>query len=195
MRKPTPTDDEVRLARAESGHASGRRIKNHDGISSDAWCSPPEIASPLLDLYGRPVGCDPCSNERSIIQARRRLTTGGLVLPWGHGADDDDAYANWPYSQNVPWAGKALHELATGRIVELVILCMTATSTTWWRRLMLYPKRNPRVILTKRIKFLGPNGKPVDSSRFEPALIYYGWNNRRFDKTFAHLAMWSTWGR
>ena len=169
--------------------ASGRRDQNHGGISSDSWCSPPEVAVPLFDFWGW-ADCDPCSNERSIIKARKRYTEGGLIKPWL-----EQTYNNNPYSQNEVWADKAIHEMRVGHVAELVILCMTATSTRWWHRYMIEPRRNPRVILTKRLKFLGPGGKPVDSSRFEPALIYYGKRSAAFDRHFAHVAMWSAWGR
>lgn len=184
------TDDDRRLADAAAGRRSGRQIKNHDGISSDAWCSPPVVTNGLRDFFGRPVDVDPCSNERSLVWALRHLTIGGLVLPW-----DEITYANWPYSQNDAWSHKAVAEMKARRVSELVILCMTATSTRWWQSLMLEPKRNPRVLLTKRLKFLGPDGLPVDSSRFEPALIYYGSKSAKFDRTFRHVTMWSTWGR
>lgn len=179
------------LARERAGGVvrAGKQVKDHGGISSDEWCSPRAVTVPLKDFWGR-TDTDPCSNERSIVDAVRALTSGGLVFPWLK-----KTYANWPYSQNEPWASKAVHELGAGNITELVILCMTATSTAWWRSLMLKPRRNPRVIMTKRLKFIGPDGKAVDSSRFEPALIYYGPRARRFDKHFAHIAMWSTWGR
>jgi hypothetical protein len=177
------------LAPAQPPRSAGRKAKDHDGISSDEWCSPPEVGEPLYDFWGY-ADCDPCSNLRSVIRAITVYTTAGLVLPWRR-----KSYANWPYSQNEPWSAKAIAEMKAGRVRELVVLCMTATSTRWWQNLMIEPRRNPRVILTKRLKFLGPGGVPVDSSRFEPALIYYGARTGAFDRHFRHIAMWSTWGR
>lgn len=173
----------------DTRRAHGRKAKDHEGMSSDEYCSPPEIAGPLFDFWGW-ADLDPCSNERSIIKARTIFTTGGLVFPWKR-----KTYENHPYSQNDPWAAKAIAEMKAQRVAELVILCMTATSTHWWQGLMLKPRRNPRVICTKRLGFLGADGKPVDSSRFEPALIYYGARAKAFDKHFGHVARWSTWGR
>ncbi len=158
-------------------------------MTSDEWCTPPEIADPLFEFWGQADG-DPCSNDRSVVRARQRYTFGGLHRPWWK-----KTYQNHPYSKNEPWADKAVHEMRVGNVHELVVLCMTATSTVWWQTFMLKPRRNPRVILTKRLKFLGPDGVPVDSSRFEPALIYYGKNPKKFDRHFKHVAMWSTWGR
>ncbi len=159
-------------------------------MTSDEWCSPPEISVPLFDFWGM-AGGDPCSNDRSVIYAHERYTWGGLIRPWW-----ETTYANWPYSKNEPWSGKAVYEMDHAKnVAELVVLCMFAASTAWWQRLMVTPRRNPRVIATKRLKFLGPDGKPVDSSRFEPALIYYGKHAARFDRAFSSITMWSTWGR
>lgn len=158
-------------------------------MNSDSWCTGPDIAGPLFDFWGE-ADLDPCSNDRSIIRAKATYTWGGLVRPW-HGT----VWQNHPYSTNKPWIDKAIAELTIGRVKELVILCMVATSTGWWSDAMTKPRVNPRVIATKRLKFLGPDGKTQDSSRFEPALIYYGLNPLRFDRYFAKVAMWSTWGR
>lgn len=160
-------------------------------ISSDSLCTPPDILTPLYELYAGRVSCDPCSNEHSLVVADRVLTSGGLVFPWGK-----KTYANWPYSSNDPWVDKAIYEMKIGRVAELVILCMTATSTRWWNKAMVLPRRNPRVMCTKRIKFLGPNGKPLPhGARFDTSLIYYGPNVKKFDRLFSRHAMWSTWGR
>ena len=169
---------------------------------SDCWCSPPEIATPLVDLFGGPVGMDPCSNERSIIQAFVALTHGGLVLPWCTDGVPRTAYENFPYSQGQVWTDKALHELATGNVAELVRLSMMATSSQWWADACLKAERNPRILGLKRLKFISPapesrraGGARRMTCRFEPALMYFGPRPEVFTKTFAHLTRWSTWGR
>ncbi len=169
-----------------------RDFATDDGdISSDSLCTPPEVLDPMYELMGGPVDCDPCSNEHSIVKAKVAYTWGGLIRPWG-----DKTYENQPYSTNEPWIDKSLHEMKVGNVSELLILCMTATSTIWWQKAMLRPRRNPRVICTKRIAFLGPNGKPLKSgARFDTSLIYYGKRQQKFDRLYAHLARWTTWGR
>lgn len=159
-------------------------------MSSDEWCSPPEVGNLLFDFWGY-ADYDPCSNVRSIIKSHDvAIKIGGLVRPY-----KKKTWQNHPYSKNDVWAPKAITELKAGNVRELVILCMTATSTQWWQSLMTKPRRNPRVICTKRLRFLDANGKPVDSSRFEPALIYYGSRTTKFDRCFKPITMWSTWGR
>lgn len=158
-------------------------------MSSDEFATPPKIARPLFQFWGK---CgDPCSNDRSIVQTHDAYTFGGLNRPWWN-----QTYSNWPYSTNEPWTDKAIYEMRIRNVSELVVLCMTAASTVWWKKLMTLPKRNPRVICTGRLKFIGPDGVPTkDTSRFDPALIYYGSRIAKFDREFKHVTMWSTWGR
>ena len=100
---------------------------------SDSWCSPPEIADPLVDFFSGPVDVDPCSNARSIIRARQAYRTGGLVLPWRMAKPvDRTCYENFPYSKGEEWTVKMLYETAVGNVREHVRLCMMATSSCWW---------------------------------------------------------------
>jgi hypothetical protein len=158
-------------------------------MNSDSWCTPPEISVPLERFWGY-ADLDPCSNDRSIIKAHTAYTELGLMLPWKR-----KTWQNHPYSTNEPWADKAIYEMRIGNVEELVVLCMLAASTGWWQKFMVKPRRNPRVICTKRIKFIGPDRVQMDSSRFEPVLIYYGKHVAKFDREFKGVAMWSTWGR
>jgi len=167
---------------------------------SDSWCSPPEITVPLHDLYGE-VDVDPCSNDRSLVAARLKLSRGGLVRPWVLVPRPMTrvVYQNDPYSQAAAWTAKMLHEIEVGHVRELVRLCMMSTSAHWWRDQCLKPKHNPRILGLQRIAFLDPDapkaGMKRMSCRFEPALIYFGPSPRKFERTFAHLTRWSTWGR
>lgn len=168
--------------------------------NSDKWCSPPEIGDPLAQFHGGPVDIDPCSNERSIIQARETYTEGGLVLPWRMRRPVNwTGYQNDPYSECDAWTYKMLLELSLGNIREHVRLCMMATSTRWWEKQCTLPRRNPRILALKRISFLDPDapeaGMKRESCRFEPALVYFGPRAAKFTRAFAHLTRWSTWGR
>jgi hypothetical protein len=170
--------------------------------TSDWWCSPPEVTVPLHDtLFQGPVDIDPCSNVRSIVKSRMALTKGGLILPWWVPDDpgDQTAFENWPYSVSAAWTAKAIYELKVGHVLEIVRLGPAMTSTQWWADGCRLPRRNPRIMFTKRISFLDPfaasAGMRRMTCRFEPALWYYGPNVRRFERAFRHLERWSTWGR
>lgn len=179
--------------------------------NSDSWCTPPAITNPLAMLMGGPVDVDPCSNDRSIVQARLALTTGGLIRPWRLTRPvDRSVYQNDPYSKAAPWTAKMLHEMACDNVKELVRLCMMSTSSQWWADMCMSDHvaldsgktgmvRNPRILALRRIAFLDPfaaeAGLKRQSCRFEPALIYFGSRSKEFDREFKHLTRWSTWGR
>ena len=179
--------------------------------TSDSWCTPPEITEPLEQFMGT-VDVDPCSNERSIVKARMAFTSGGLVRPWRLAVPVKySVYQNDPYSQSGVWTDRMLCELASGRVKELVRLCMMSTSTQWWEAMCKTTDvdvpggrdkvkvRNPKILGIKRVAFLDPEaptaGMKRMSCRFEPALVYFGAYPGMFCREFAHLTRWSTWGR
>lgn len=164
---------------------------------SDQWCSPPEIADALESFCNGPVDVDPCSNAQSVIKARIAYTTGGLLLPWRHPRRTKTVvYENYPYSQGLAWARKAIAEMACGNVHELIRLTMFQSSTQWWADMCMLPRRNPRILGLKRLAFIDPRpGRPRQGCRFEPALTYFGPRIRAFERAFAHLTNWSTWGR
>lgn len=160
-------------------------------FDSDQWCSPKlEIADPLAQFFGGPVGIDPCSNERSVIASKVAYPWGGLTLTWK--TTLGTGYMNNPYSQNLPWAAKAIREMRDGHLIELVTLMMVATSTTWWSDLCHKPRRNPRILCTKRLKFIGDK---KHGARFDTALKYFGPRHKAFEREFKHITRWTAWGR
>jgi hypothetical protein len=168
--------------------------------TGDSWCTPPTIGDPLVELFGGPVDVDPCSNTRSIIQARLAYRRGGLVLPWRLKTPvDRTVYENDPYSKSALWTDKMLRELDLENVAEIVRLSIMATSTEWWEAMCSKPKQNPRILGIKRVAFLDPRperrGMRPEVCRFEPALTYIGHRPEAFTRTFAHLTRWAAWGR
>lgn len=170
--------------------------------STDSWCSPPEVTVPLHDtLYQGPCDVDPASNPRSLVKARLHLYENGLILPWMIPDDpgDRENYENPPYSISAAFTYKLILELKIGHIKSHVRLVPAMTSSQWWADQCTKPRRNPRIIFTKRISFLDPQNPTKHMRRMpcrhEPALVYYGPKPALFDKAFKHLARWSTWGR
>lgn len=162
-------------------------------LPTDHWCSPRSIRDGLLQLFGGPVGCDPCSNERSIIQAEMVMTWGGLHLPWAKPRSRNrTAYMNNPYSSNLPWIKKSNHELTSERLDELVTLMMVAPSTDWWQKKTACKRFNPRLIFTPRLKFIGDQ---KHGARFDTVLAYFGTRVRSFEREFKHVTRWVAWGR
>lgn len=178
-------------------------MRPHVRMDSDSWCSPPVVADPLAQFFHGPVDVDPCSNSNSIIQSRVAYTAAGLHLPWKLKRPvDRSAWENPPYSKGSLWAPKAVTELVLENVHELVRLVMVSTSTTWWgQQCGTVPvwvndrprtARNPRIMFTQRLKFIGDK---TFGARFDTALVYYGPRTRQFEKEFAHLARWMSWGR
>jgi DNA N-6-adenine-methyltransferase (Dam) len=162
--------------------------------NSDAWCSAEEVTVPLEQFFGGPVHTDPCSNEFSIVRARVKYTYGGLHRPWG-----ETTYENPPYSKTKVWTDCAINEMRIGNVRELVRLTMVSTSTVWWRRQCLVPRRNPRLLFTRRLKFYDPFAKTTKvtkmGARFDTVLTYYGPRVTAFEAAFRHLTRWMSWGR
>jgi hypothetical protein len=182
-------------------------------MGSDDWCTPPEVTEKLAEFFGGPVDVDPCSNANSIVQARKTYASGGLHLPWGR-----TTYENPPYSATGTWTERAIAQL--GSVVEeLIRLTMVSTSTTWWERQCTVPRRNPRLLFTRRLAFLDPgrfvttsagwsmhherdpdsqrrrDGARRNSAKFDTVLTYYGPRVRRFENCFSSLTRWKAWGR
>lgn len=168
-------------------------------MNSDAWCSPAKITEPLAQFFGGSVGTDPCSNERSIVQANVAYHAGGLHLPWWtpRAGKKRTAYENFPFSRPGPWTEKMLVELETN-LDEHIRLGPVSTSTIWWRRQCGIEGKykgkpmNPRILFTGRLKFIGD----VDlGARFDAFILYYGRRVRAFEREFKHVTKWSSWGR
>jgi hypothetical protein len=84
-------------------------------------------------------------------------------------------------------------------VKELVRLTLVSTAALWWRRQCLVPRRNPRLLFTKRLSFLDPfaedAGMKREGARFDTVLTYFGPRVTAFEAAFRHLTRWMTWGR
>jgi hypothetical protein len=136
--------------------------------SSDSWCTPKW----LCDLLGE-FDLDPCSNERSHLQAFMRLTgdsgaqgdgmcnVDGLAIAW----ETQSVYCNPPYSNVMPWAAKlAAHDGPWCALLKL------DPTTKWWATLMsASPTFAP---FRKRIKF---EGDKAMTANFPSVLVFKRW--------------------
>lgn len=133
----------------------------------DSWCTPKWFVNylPVFDL-------DPCSNERSHIRAKHKLTIddNGLATPWDDFAKYPLVWCNPPYSDVMPWAKMAMECAAVGGTV--VMLVKLDPSTKWWAELM---PRADWYAFQKRMQFEGGNGV---SNNFCSALIVLGQHSK-----------------
>lgn len=128
------------------------------------WCTPKRIA----DALG-PWDLDPCSNERSHIQAAReyRLERGedGLVLA-SFNDGNTRAFINPPYArgQVIQWIQAYAH-------TRFCFLLKFDPSTAWFELLMQHTKL---VLIPKgeRVEFEPPPGIEASSVQFPHALFF-----------------------
>jgi hypothetical protein len=128
----------------------------------DSWATPAWLTALLPE-----VDLDPCSNEHSTVRARKtyRLDRGedGLVLPWV-----GSVYVNAPFSDIMPWAVKAGHEVRRG----CGFLVNVDSSTAWWRELTSFL---PYIFLfDRRIQFVPPPGI-TPSTNSKPQALLCNW--------------------
>lgn len=137
-------------------------------VDRDTWCTPKWITDAIGD-----VDLDPCSNERSTVQAiyAYRLDQGedGLKLvtsKWIDGASVR-TFINPPYSDVGPWIQAFGH-------TRFVFLLKLDPSTRWFAELL---ERTELVLIPRgtRIQFEAPPGVPPDkaqANQFPHALFY-----------------------
>ena len=134
-----------------------------------------------VELVRRVLGgidTDPCSNEGSLVGARRSYTIddNGLAHPW-YGR----VYVNPPYGRQIMWwMLKALLEIRLGHATEVIFLVPARVDTRWWEACAMQAQS---ICLPRgRRVFEGADaGAP-----FPVAFIYFGSREgqRRFDKIF-----------
>lgn len=138
-------------------------------MSSDRmdW-NTPQCVVDLLNAAWPGVDLDPCSNENSIVNARKVFTIDddGLAQPWDV-PDDGLIYVNPPYGRALgDWAKKIDSEHTFRR--SIVTLVPARVDTKWWHTLV--KSACYVVFLRGRLRFLGaPAGAP-----FPSALIVHG---------------------
>lgn len=134
-------------------------------IDRDTWCTPPWLTAPLGRFH-----LDPCSNERSTVEAERAFNLeqrgeDGLGRALAV-AVDRRVFINPPYSDVGPWIAAYKH-------TRFCFLLKLDTSTKWFAELhaatalILIPRR--------RVNFIPPPGVPKEhavAQQFPHALFY-----------------------
>jgi hypothetical protein len=133
-------------------------------IDRDTWCTPMWLTDPL----GR-FDLDPCSNERSQVQAAMTFV---LDLGIDGLARGEDVNASWhvfinpPYSKVDPWIDAYRH-------TRFCFLLKLDTSTKWFAK--LYSATALILIPRRRVNFIPPPGVPPEKAvaqQFPHALFY-----------------------
>lgn len=146
----------------EARTALRAKTKHSPGEGTDGWCTPAWLTA----LLG-PFDLDPCSNERSTVQALDALSKAqnGLSYVWARSCS---VFCNPPYSDVMPWAARlAKHEGPWCALVK------HDESTEWWDVLL---SSGAKVApFRKRLKF--SSGNDGDTTANFPSVLVYnnGW--------------------
>lgn len=150
--------------------------------TGDDLTTPGHVLDRIVQYLG-PIDLDPCSNEWSIVPARRALSIDrgedGLAARWA-----GLTYENPPYGPgHLPrWSAKAALEVTSSPTLELVTLVPCSPDTTWFRQRV--DISSARVDLDKRLRF---GGGAHGSGTFASTLFYAGRRPFLFAHAFADL--------
>lgn len=147
-------------------------------------CTPGIVAKGVIyPVLGDPVDLDPCSNEQSIIRAKRKVILkpgespleGGLVIPW----NVRTVFCNPPYGENIEeWIKKIIVENRQHGC-EVIALIPANVSATWFDMVAATSRAcflwGPG-IGNRRVKFRGNES----GATFHSALAYWGHDLPKF---------------
>jgi hypothetical protein len=128
----------------------------------DSWCTPAYLAAAI----GR-VDLDPCSNDRSHVQANRRFCGGpdddGLALASTVPASAR-TFLNTPYSR-----GQVIRWVRAYEHTDWMFLVRLDPSTEWWAALMAH--RPALWMPDERISFEPPPGVKASTNPFPHCIL------------------------
>jgi hypothetical protein len=167
-RQPTP--DELRAwTRAKRVNPAGG---SGDAEGRDGYCTPKWLA----DLIG-PVDLDPCSNERSHIQAAEHYYgpgSGDCGLELGpHVSPNTTVFINPPYGKSTTGGGTVKKWVDAYKHTRFIFLLRFDPSTAWFDELikttnyLWFPSKQSA---ESRISFEPPPGVKTSSNPFPHAL-------------------------
>lgn len=154
------------------------------------WFTPVEYIEAARRVLGS-LDLDPASCEEANrrVRAVRYYTEAedGLKQEWS-----GNVWCNPPYTQLYPghsaikpWTTKAIQCYEEGRVVAVVMLVPSDTSTRWfeplWRYLICFPSR--------RIKFDVPGKKKRENPTFGTCFVYLGPDRERFTDIFSRFGV------
>ncbi len=160
---------------------AGRKINTQ----SQDWGTPENYVDAVREFFGGHIDLDPCSNEYSIVHARREYQLpkhDGLRESWNF----PTIYVNPPYGIDKEHGRSIKHWLARCVMAqkqfksEVLALIPVATNTGHWKSYVFSKATASCFLYDTRLKFLvngrnGGKGAPMAC-----AMIYWGENFERF---------------
>jgi len=156
---------------------------------SQCWGTPHKYVKAVKAVFGGYIDLDPCSNEYSVVQARKEYLLpeqDGLKESW----DFEKIFVNPPYGIDKErgttikhWLAKCAHahEKYGSDVLALVPI---AANTSHWKRFVFTKARAICFLYDTRLKFL-ENGQ--DTGKGAPmacSMIYWGTDYQKFRDVF-----------
>lgn len=163
---------------------AGRKINTN----SQDWCTPPKYIKVIKEFFGGVIHLDPCSNERSIVEAENEYMLpekDGLAASW----DFPTIYVNPPYGidkiRNTTikdWLRRCAESyLECGS--EVLALIPVATNTKHWKRYIFGIANSICFLADTRLRFI--NGKNDKGAPMACAMVYWGKDHQKFYDIFS----------
>jgi hypothetical protein len=161
---------------------------NAESLSQN-WCTPPKYVHAVRRCFSGSIALDPCSNRHSIVKAEveyRLPETDGLAASWNYAT----IYVNPPYGSDRErgttirdWLRRCA-EAHAKHGAEVLALVPVATNTRHWKQFVFGAATAVAFLYDTRLRFLvdgkdGGKGAPMSC-----AMIYWGADYERFEKTF-----------
>lgn len=166
---------------------AGRTNSNQ---KSKEWCTPPKYAKVIHEFFDNNLELDPCSNEFSIIKARKKFIypeTDGLIADW---RPYSTIYVNPPYGRNKEngtsiknWIEKC-YRINLGWHSEIMALIPVATNTRHWKE-FIFGEATICFLYDTRLKFMINGSLDNKGAPMSCAMVYWGNRCNYFQKMFS----------
>lgn len=164
---------------------AGRSVNSQ----SVRWCTPPKYITPIIEVLGDPISLDPCSNEHSIVPARRSYLlpeTDGLNASW----DFSTIFVNPPYGSDRQRGTSIKHWLRRCKQAnldhgsEVMALVPVAVNTKHWKQFVWGHASAVCFLYDTRLKFLVEGKDEGKGAPMACAMVYWGSNPEKFLEVF-----------
>jgi len=158
--------------------------------NKDCWRTPNNKEQPILDLVtealGGTIGLDPTADEQRLLPAQRHFTSADNCLiqdDWSSPAGT--VFMNPPFSNPLPFLEKLIDAMQQGQLKEAIVLLPVSCVCNQGTGPLIH--KYAQMIChwySKRIAFLGEDGKVHKKPNFDSCFLYFGPNPKKFSDLF-----------
>ena len=164
--------------------AAGRKNSKENNVH---WNTPQKIVDLVSAFFCGEVHLDPCSNEYSIIKAKRsvELPECGLSLDW---SPYGNIFINPPYGRGIKSWFKKAREVQKTHNSSLILLVPVSTNTSHWKEYVFNHEDTCVCFISdSRLKFGIDGSEDNKGAPMACALIYFGKEVDKFKVMFSTI--------